>query len=116
VAIEFNLDDLARQLPLLRQADRSHVLDYFRENRAVTAGRLERIIGAMNPQDRQNPGDLGPRDRQRIARGCGLEPQDIEEFLEQFGKLRAEMQQIANLGFWQRLMVAFGWQRLPVKE
>jgi signal recognition particle GTPase len=118
VASDFNLDDFARQVNLLRHAARrpdsfSHVLDYFRENRHATAARLERIIGAMTPEERQNPNRLGPSDWRRIASACGHEQQDIEQFLQQFGNLREGMRELAGLGLWQRLMVVLGWRRLP---
>jgi signal recognition particle subunit SRP54 len=65
------------------------------------------------PDGRQNPELIGPGDIKRIAATCGLKPEDIEQFLRQFERLRERMRKIAGLGFWQRLLLVVGRRKLP---
>jgi signal recognition particle GTPase len=117
VAKDFTLEDFARQL---QQAKRltspdhlSYVLDYFRENREETVARLERIIAAMEPSERKNPEMIGASNIQRIASRSGLTSEEIQQFLQQFARLRKRMQMLAGLSWWQRLLFVFGRRRLP---
>jgi signal recognition particle GTPase len=118
MASDFNLDDFARQLRQFKQIVRhpdvlSHVLDYFREDRRTVFARIERIIGAMTAEERQNPDRLGPNERQRIASACCLDPKNIEAVLEEFCKAPGSDATDGRGGVWHRLMVVLGKRRLP---
>ncbi|MCX6035443.1 MAG: signal recognition particle protein [Chloroflexi bacterium] len=49
--------------------------------------RTEAIINSMTPSERRNPDVLNASRRRRIARGCGLEVQDVNQLVKQFREM-----------------------------
>lgn len=117
MAHDYTLEDLAR---LLRQKKRhgcvvllSDTYGLIAEDPQATIVRLERIIEAISPDEQKNPDLIGPSERDRIASVCGLKREDIEHFLQQFGRMRARMRWMAGLSFLQRLSLVLGWRKVP---
>ena len=54
--------------------------------------KVEALILSMTPQERQKPSIIGGSRRKRIARGSGLQPQDVNRLLNQFQQIQKLMQ------------------------
>lgn len=61
------------------------------------------IIHAMTPKERRNPDLIEASRRRRIAKGAGVEPQDVSGLVKQFLQMRPMMKQMAGMGMGQRL-------------
>ena len=48
----------------------------------------------MTPEERQNPEILNPGRKNRVARGCGVTIQDVNQLLKQFDQMRKMMKQM----------------------
>ena len=113
MSAEFTLEEFAKQLRQLRglkvRTDPlSELADYFREGREETLARVERILAAVRPEERAEPNPVGPSERARIAAESGVAPADVDRFFAGVERLRVRMRELAGMGFFQRLRVAFG--------
>lgn len=61
------------------------------------------IIHAMTLKERRNPDLIEASRRRRIAKGSGVEPQDVSGLVKQFLHMRPMMKQMAGMGMGQRL-------------
>ena len=61
-------------------------------------GRVEAIILSMTMEERTQPDLIGPSRRNRIARGSGTGPADVNALLKQFREMRKMMKQIGKMG------------------
>ncbi len=62
---------------------------------------IEALIQSMTPEERAKPGIINGSRRQRIARGSGMEVQDVNQLLKQFRemkKMMKTMQKMASKG------------------
>ncbi len=64
------------------------------------------IINAMTPRERRVPGVIDGSRRRRIARGAGVQVQDVNRLLKQFLEMQKMMKQLKGGGL-RRLMGAF---------
>jgi signal recognition particle subunit SRP54 len=64
------------------------------------------IIGSMTPKERRNPGIIDGSRRRRIARGAGVQVQDVNRLLKQYLEMQRVMKSMKG-GKLQRLMSAF---------
>jgi signal recognition particle subunit SRP54 len=62
--------------------------------------RLRGLIDAMTKEERDSPDILDKPRCRRIAAGAGVSPQDVEQFLGQFQRLRVLMRQMAQMSIW----------------
>ena len=69
------------------------------------------IIDSMTPRERRVPGIIDGSRRRRIARGAGVQVQDVNRLLKQFLGMQKMMKQLKGSGL-RRLMGAFGVARL----
>jgi signal recognition particle subunit SRP54 len=53
--------------------------------------KVEAIILSMTPEERRNPAIIGGSRRRRIARGSGVQPQDVNQLLNQFSQIQKLM-------------------------
>lgn len=60
--------------------------------------RIEGIIHSMTPAERLDPDTIDGSRRRRIAAGCGLQPSDVKQLLDQFGQMRKMMKQFSGFG------------------
>lgn len=65
--------------------------------------RFRGMIHSMTPKERANPEIIEAQRRRRIARGAGVEPQDVSGLVKQFLQMRGLMKQMAGLGMGGRL-------------
>ena len=65
--------------------------DGFPLTRKKVMGRKEAIVRSMTPQERANPNILNGSRRKRIAAGCAMSVQEINQFLAEFEQMRKQM-------------------------
>jgi signal recognition particle subunit SRP54 len=61
------------------------------------------IIDSMTPRERKNPKIIEPGRRNRIARGAGVQVQDVNALLKQFDMMAPIMKAMAGKGMGQRM-------------
>jgi signal recognition particle subunit SRP54 len=66
-------------------------------------GRMLGIIDSMTPQERRSPKIIDPSRRNRIARGAGVQVQDVNQLLKQFDMMAPIMKTMAGKGAGQRM-------------
>ena len=105
----FDLEDFLDQLQQLkRMGPLSQIMEMVPGMSAV-AGRMseqgvedgqirrvEAVIRSMTPEERRRPEIIGGSRRRRIARGSGTKPQDVNQLLNQFDRMRKMMRQFAT--------------------
>ena len=64
------------------------------------------IINSMTPRERRNPGVIDGSRRRRIARGAGVQVQDVNRLMKQFLEMQRMMKSMKG-GRLQRLLGAF---------
>ncbi len=68
--------------------------------------RIRGIIHSMNRKERKNPDIIDASRRRRIAKGAGVEPQDVSGLVKQFGQMRDMMKEMSKMGLRQRMGLA----------
>src|SRR5207237_88222 len=71
-------------------------------------GRIRGMIDSMTKAERRNPDIIDIGRRRRIAAGCGVEPHEIKQFLQQFDQVRVLMRQMASMSMWDRVKMMTG--------
>lgn len=61
------------------------------------------IIDSMTREERRNPKVIDPSRRNRIARGAGVEPQDVNQLVRQYEMLSPLMKAMAGKGIGDRM-------------
>jgi len=56
---------------------------------------IESLINSMTVEERKNPDIINPSRKQRIAKGSGLDIQELNQFLKQFEQMK-NMMKMAN--------------------
>ncbi|MDD5126669.1 MAG: signal recognition particle protein [Dehalococcoidales bacterium] len=69
--------------------------------------KVEAMILSMTPAERQNPSIIGGSRRKRIAKGSGLQPQDVNQLLNQFSQMQKLMKMGASGKLPRNLMGMF---------
>jgi signal recognition particle subunit SRP54 len=70
--------------------------------------RVQGIIDSMTIKERNDPDSIDNSRRKRIAKGSGVEPHDVNQFIKQFDQVRGLMKQMAQMSLWQRLKMVTG--------
>lgn len=68
--------------------------------------RFKGIIHSMTPRERRDPELIEASRRRRIARGAGVEPQEVSALVKSFTQMRGMMKQFAGMGMFQRMKAA----------
>jgi signal recognition particle subunit SRP54 len=61
------------------------------------------IIDSMTREERRNPKVIDPSRRNRIARGAGVEPQDVNQLVRQYEMMSPLMKAMAGKGIGDRM-------------
>ncbi len=64
---------------------------------------LRGIVHSMTPKERRNPELIEASRRRRIARGAGVEQQQVSQLVKQFSHMRPMMKAMAGMGMGQRI-------------
>ena len=85
-----SLDQLLGMLPIpgLKKDDRQLIANEGEKHMK----RIEAFINSMTSQERDNPSLINTSRKKRIAKGCGMELQEINQFITQFEQMRKMMQ------------------------
>ncbi|HEV3437949.1 MAG TPA: signal recognition particle protein, partial [Gemmata sp.] len=70
--------------------------------------RVQGMIDSMTRKERDDPDSIDNSRRKRIAKGSGVEPHEVNQFLKQFDQVRALMKQMSQMSLWQRLKMVTG--------
>jgi len=114
---EFNLDDFLDQLRQMKRmgplesivkmlpggSDMIGGADLSKQEKEFR--RMEAMICAMTPQERQRPQILNGRRRQRIANGSGVRVAELNNLLQRFGQMQKMMR---KMGKMQKMMGKMG--------
>lgn len=65
--------------------------------------RIEGIINSMTPDERRNPDVIDRSRRNRIARGSGTDPADVNKLIKEFNAMSGMIQQMAGMGVRDRM-------------
>jgi signal recognition particle subunit SRP54 len=78
--------------------------------------RLEAIINSMTPEERAFPDIIKASRKKRIAAGAGVQVQDVNKLLTQFGQMQKMMKKVSKQGGMGKLMRALGGKmpRMPM--
>lgn len=108
---------------LLRRADQAGILEAvdasapqnvssaFRESWAVFLTRLDRVIGAMTPEERRAPDQITLHRRHEIAAQSDMPSEEIDRVLAQFLKLCALKRQLREMTTCQKIDMVFNWNK-----
>jgi len=66
-------------------------------------GRMRAMYDSMNRAERKNPDVLDAPRRRRIARGAGVDVQEVGQFIKQFNMSRDMMRAVGGMGVMGRL-------------
>jgi signal recognition particle subunit SRP54 len=115
---DFTLDDFRKQFEQLQKmgpmkdilASMPGMGDMIPEGEdpEVALKRIRGMIDSMTREERRNPDVIDLSRRRRIARGSGVEPHEIKQFLGQFDQVRTLMRQMAKMSIWDRMKMVTG--------
>jgi signal recognition particle subunit SRP54 len=83
-------------------------------NGADAEGEMKRTLGiidSMTPQERRNPKIIDPSRRNRIARGAGVQVQEVNALIKMFDTMAPVMKSLAGKGIGQRMQALQELQR-----
>jgi signal recognition particle subunit SRP54 len=75
--------------------------------------RMEGMIRAMTPQERQKPEIIKASRKRRIAIGAGVQVQDVNRMLNQFEQMRTMMKKMKGGGLFKMMKRMGGMKGLP---
>jgi signal recognition particle subunit SRP54 len=65
---------------------------------------IEAIIDSMTPAERADPDLIDGNRKKRIAKGCGKDIQEVNNFMKQFEQMRAMMKNMNKMGAFGKMM------------
>jgi signal recognition particle subunit SRP54 len=107
---QFDLDDMASQLKQLQKmgglAGVMGMLPGMGKMQKQIEGKVDEkhvkrslaIISSMTPKERRNPDLIKASRKNRIARGAGMQVQDINKLLKQHQEMQRMLKQVSKLG------------------
>lgn len=113
----FTLDDFRKQFAMIAQMGMKDMISRMPgmaemvpegEDPEVALKRVQGMIDAMTKKERADPDIIDTPRRRRIAKGAGVEPHEVNQFLKQFAQVRVLMKQMAQMSMWQRLKMVTG--------
>ena len=96
---------LAGLLPGMKQAKAALAASGTDDRMLV---RLEAIIGSMTPKERARPELLNAKRKIRVAKGAGMQVQDVNRLLKMHKDMAGAMKQIRKMGGLKGLGAMFG--------
>jgi len=105
---QFTLDDFLQQMQQLKKMGSltnlmgmlpgmpKEIRDVEIDDRDVA--RIEAIIRSMTPQERAEPSAIDASRRDRIAKGSGTIPNDVDQLVKQFKQMQTLMKRMGGMG------------------
>ena len=121
---EFGLDDFLKQIRQMRRMGPlkeivsmipgmgSALKDLPIDDKELD--QTEAIIHSMTPEERSKPGVIDASRRRRIARGCGMDTQDVSSLVKSFGQVKELVRQMQGAGVFGRGRAAVAQQMAQV--
>lgn len=75
--------------------------------------RMDAIIGSMTPKERARPELLNAKRKIRIAKGSGMQVQDVNKLIKMHQEMERTMKQIKKMGGLKGLAAMFGQGGMP---
>ncbi len=112
---KFTLDDFRKQMGMMKKMGSMRDImkmipglgGLLDKNPDVdTEGDMKRIggiIDSMTPDEKENPDRIDRSRRNRIARGAGVDPSEVNKLLKDFSGMAGMMQKMAGLGMRDRM-------------
>ncbi|MBM3983212.1 MAG: signal recognition particle protein [Planctomycetes bacterium] len=113
----FTLDDFRKQFEQIAKMGMKDMISRMPgmsemipegEDPEVALKRVQGMIDSMTKKERNDPDSIDTPRRRRIAKGAGVEPHEVNQFLKQFDQVRALMKQMSQMSLWQRLKMVTG--------
>ncbi|MBN9118174.1 MAG: signal recognition particle protein [Planctomycetes bacterium] len=113
----FTLDDFRKQFEAIAKMGMKDMISRMPgmaemipegEDPEVALKRVQGMIDSMTKKERADPDIIDTPRRRRIAKGAGVEPHEVNQFLKQFDQVRVLMKQMASMSLWQRLKMVTG--------
>ncbi len=113
----FTLDDFRKQFETIAKMGMKDMIGRMPgmsemipegEDPEVALKRVQGMIDSMTKKERSDPDSIDTPRRRRIAKGAGVEPHEVNQFLKQFDQVRVLMKQMASMSMWQRLKMVTG--------
>ena len=113
----FTLDDFRKQFEQIAKMGMKDMISRMPgmsemipegEDPEVALKRVQGMIDAMTKKERADPDMIDTPRRRRIAKGAGVEPHEVNQFLKQFDQVRVLMKQMSQMSLWQRLKMVTG--------
>lgn len=114
---DFTLDDFRKQFEQIAKMGMKDMISRMPgmsemipegEDPEVALKRVQGMIDSMTKKERADPDIIDTPRRRRIAKGAGVEPHEVNQFLKQFDQVRVLMKQMASMSLWQRLKMVTG--------
>ena len=96
---------LAGMLPGMKKAQAAMTASGVNDKTLV---RMDAIIGSMTPKERARPDLLNAKRKIRIAKGAGMQVQDVNKLLKMHQEMERTMKQIRKMGGLKGLAALFG--------
>ena len=61
------------------------------------------IVRSMTPKEKKTPEIVEASRRRRIAKGAGVQPEDVSQLLKNFGQIKGLMERMASMSFMGRM-------------
>jgi signal recognition particle subunit SRP54 len=113
----FTLDDFRKQFAMIAKMGMKDMISRMPgmsemvpegEDPEVALKRVQGMIDSMTKKERADPDSIDTPRRRRIAKGAGVEPHEVNQFLKQFDQVRVLMKQMSQMSMWQRLKMVTG--------
>ena len=113
----FSLDDFRKQFQMIAKVGMKDMIsrmpgmsDLIKDgdDPEDALKKVQGMIDSMTRAEKKDPDIIDASRRKRIAAGCGTEPHDVKQFLQQFEQVRALMKQMASMSIWQRMKMMSG--------
>jgi signal recognition particle subunit SRP54 len=119
---DFNLNDFRKQFEQLKKMGPMRDVmgqmpgmgDMIPEDEdpEKAVGRIQGMIDSMTKEERLNPDLIDLNRRRRIAAGCGTEPHEVKQFLNQFEQIRSLMRKMMSMSVWERIKMVTGLSKM----
>ncbi|QJW92673.1 signal recognition particle protein [Frigoriglobus tundricola] len=117
----FTLDDFRKQFETIAKMGMKDMISRMPgmsemipegEDPELALKRVQGMIDSMTKKERADPDLIDTPRRRRIAKGAGVEPHEVNQFLKQFDQVRVLMKQMASMSMWQRLKMVTGMGKM----
>ncbi len=113
----FSLNDFRKQFEMIAKMGMKDLISRMPgmsemippgEDPEVALKRVQGMIDSMTKKEKADPDLIDQARRRRIAAGCGVQPQEVKQFLAQFDQVRLLMKQMSEMSIFQKMKMMTG--------